>query len=428
MKKACWWCPSRALKGAIFSFVVSLVSLSVATGLFGCKARELVRTTPHMDIGPEYWVRVLLANDVNRCSLGVESIFHITDGAGRTMIPDTLFFRDGEVLDVRLTQGGFQISGRSFESERLIVVASKPHIVGVDGDKYRGKIELRLNPDRQSFDVINHVPAEAYLAGVVGAEMPRHWEPEALKAQAIAARTYCLFIKKRFGRRRNWDVTKTAANQVYLGLKGESRQVWKAVNDTAGQVLFCKQDGAEDIFPSYYSSTCAGHTENSRGVFGDSYGPLCGVTCPYCRDVAKAKHFFWPMAQYSKEEVSKKLTESYSSIRQLGTITGIEVARQSEYEELSRVTKVKVVGADGKSDWLRGEDFRLTVDPTGNTLRSTSFKIVLLGDNWAFMSGRGWGHGVGMCQCGAEGMARAGHTATGILGYYYPGARIARVY
>ncbi|NOQ94127.1 MAG: protease modulator HflC, partial [Methylophaga sp.] len=124
----------------------------------------------------------------------------------------------------------------TFANEKVIIFPDDPYIFSLNDKDYRGKLRLIVNPDGNSFDVINMVPPEPYLAGVVGAEMPGYWEPEALKAQAITARTYCFYIKKRFGAKRNWDMKQTAAHQVYQGLSAESAQIWQAVNQTKGQV------------------------------------------------------------------------------------------------------------------------------------------------------------------------------------------------
>ena len=243
-----------------------------------------------------------------------------------------------------------------------------------------------------------------------------------------------LYIKKGFGANRNWDVRKTAANQVYLGVGVESAQVWRAVNGTYGRVLVCRQGGAEEVLPAYYSSVCGGHTEDSQNVFGDTGagcaggGALVGVSCLYCKDVSKPSFFFWPAVYLDKAEVSKRLVRRYPKLEKLGEIADIITVGQSNYGKFSRLTRVKLVGADGKSDFLRAEDFRLSVDPTGQRLKSTIFQIKDMGNKWVFFSGRGCGHGVGMCQCGAQGMARAGETAEQILSYYYPRSKIVSIY
>jgi stage II sporulation protein D len=124
-------------------------------------------------------------------------------------------------------------------------------------------------------------------------------------------------------------------------------------------------------------------------------------------------------------EVTNKLSQRYPQLKQLGEITNITAASQSDYGEFSRLTNIKLIGSTGMSNFLRAEDFRLTLDPTGLKFKSTACEISKWNDKWAILSGRGWGHGVGMCQCGAEGMARQGKTAEQILEYYYPNSRIS---
>jgi stage II sporulation protein D len=380
-----------------------------------------------MDIEPQFWIRVLLLDDVTACTLKTASSFSIIIDQTDPQAQNTkvILNQSNVPISLELTDDGITIAGQTFAYDRLTIFPDDPYIFNLNGNDYRGKLKLIVDPAGTSFDVINMVPPEPYLAGVVGAEMPGYWEPEALKAQAIAARTYCFYVKKRFGTNRDWDIKQTEAHQVYRGMAAESAQIWHAVNETKGQVIICKQsDGSEDIFPAYYSSTCGGHTENSKNVFGDSFAPLTGVPCPYCQDVAKPKYFFWPMIQFDEIDVTIRLRERYSQLKQLGNIINITVADQSDYGEFSRLTKIKLHGSTGKTDFLRAEDFRLTIDPTGRKLRSTICQILKLSDKWAFFSGRGWGHGVGMCQCGAQGMAREGKDAKQILSYYFPRSKI----
>jgi stage II sporulation protein D len=405
----------------IFFLMTLLPLLTTAPG---CEPRQIVISTPQMDIESRFWVRVLLLDNATACVL--KTCGSIQDSQLSMGIEQPILSIETkvEVLDGKIT-----ISGRPYTGNKLSVCTGEPYIFNLNGDEYRGKLEIVINPDGNSFDVINLIPLEPYLAGVVGAEMPDYWEPEALKAQAIAARTYCLYIKKSFGDKRSWDVTKSQGNQVYLGVKAESAQVWDAINKTYGQVLVCKHpDGTKDIFPTYYCSTCGGHTENSEQVFGDSFEPLVGVECPYCKDVAKPTLFFWPMVKLDKTTITAKLLQRYPKLKQLGEITEIIPAEQKDYVQFSRLTKIKLVGSSGKNDILRAEDFRLTIDPTGRQIQSTICLITKWDDKWAFLAGRGWGHGVGMCQCGAQGLAREGKTVGQILAYYYPGSCIKVIY
>jgi stage II sporulation protein D len=399
--------------------------------LGGCKKRQLTTPTVQMDIEPEFWIRVLLLDDVSACILKTVSPFSVINDQAdpQTQNAEARFNQINVPISLELINGGITIAGQTFANDEVVIFPDDPYIFNLNGNDYRGKLRLIINPDANSFDVINLIPPEPYLAGVVGAEMPGYWEPEALKAQAITARTYCFYIKKRFGTNRDWDMKQTAAHQVYRGLSAESAQIWHVVNETKGQVITCKQSGGlEDIFPAYYSSTCGGHTENSKNVFGDSYEPLIGVPCPYCQDVAKPKFFFWPMIQFDEADITTKLLQRYSQLKLLGEITNITAVGQTDYGEFTRLTKIKLHGSTGKTDFLRAEDFRLAIDPTGRKLRSTICQIIKLSNKWAFFSGRGYGHGVGMCQCGAQGMAREGKNTGQILSYYYPGSKIKSIY
>jgi len=427
-----------ANRGKPTSLILYLLWLVI---LSGCLKRQVPSPTPQMDVEPKFWVRVLLLDDVAICELKFPSSFSISS-VGQQSLP-ARFDRVDVPIRAKISADRIIFAGWSSVDSEVVISPDEPYVFNLNGNDYRGKLKLILNPDANSFDAVNLVGLEPYLAGVVGAEMPEYWEPAALQAQTIAARTYCWYTKKRFGSERNWDVLKTQANQVYRGIAAESAQIWDAVNKTYGQVLTCKHnDGTEDVFPAYYSSVCGGHTENSQNMFGgDHFKPLSGVECPYCKDAAKPKFFFWPEVQLNKNKVTKRLLKRYPTLEKLGKITNIIPVQQSNYGRFSRLTKLKLIGSTGKSDFLRAEDLRLAIDPTGRKLRSTICKITDMNDDsqaqndaegksdkWLFSCGRGYGHGVGMCQCGAQAMARKGKTAEQILFYYYPGSKIESVY
>ena len=185
----------------------------------GCKSRQLTTPTIQMDIESRFWVRVLLLDDVSSCALA--SVSPLSVGKDRTVPRKrTTEIRLDKVdvpISIKPDYGRIRIAGHTFTSNEVVIFPDDPYIFNLNGNDYRGNLRLIANPDGKSFDAINLVPPEPYLAGVVGAEMPDYWEAEALEAQAIAARTYCFYIKKRFGVNRTWDVKQTAANQVYRG-------------------------------------------------------------------------------------------------------------------------------------------------------------------------------------------------------------------
>lgn len=385
-----------------------------------------------MDVEARFWVRVLLTGDATECTVTAPSAMYVSryGSSAATGVAGPMAASLDTSVKITLADGRLLFGATPQPGDEVTIGTERPHVFTLNKRSYRGKLRLAVNADRQTFSAVNFVPLEPYLAGVVGAEMYKYWEPEALKAQAIAARTYCLYTKDRFGANRDWDVSSTQASQVYRGIGAESTQVWKTVRDTHGMILVSGGRGPAEgrRFPAYYSSICGGHTEDCRPVFGEAFAPLQAVPCPYCKDVARLGLFFWPMAQYDRRTVTRRLTERYASLEALGEIQDIVVIDKSTYGEFARLTKVRLVGATGKTDVLRGEDLRLALDPTGRKIQSTVCKIVPWGDGWAFLSGRGWGHGVGMCQCGAEGMARLGKTAREILQHYYPGSEIANIY
>ena len=405
-----------------------LALLLLLGGLGACKERPHVRSSPRMGGQLPQLVRVLLLNDATACTVKVGASFEVSvETASATGEGRERHFEDSDgVIEIALSGGTIMIGDEALEGAEISIKPDRVDVFSLDGSDYRGTLRLVVNKDGRSFDAINHVGIESYLGGVVGAEMPYYWEPEALKAQAIAARTYCLYIKHRFGVNRKWDLGNTQAHQVYRGMDGESAQIRNAVNQTKGKVLVCKQaDGNDAIFPSYYSSACGGHTENTKHVFGDSYAPLVGVACPYCVEVARPKYYFWPSAGFDSKEVTEKLVKNYPKLKRLGQITDITAIEQTDYGTYSRLTRIKLSGSTGKSDTVRGEDLRLTVDPSGRILRSTICEISKSDGKWVFCFGRGFGHGVGMCQCGAQAMARQGKKTDQILEHYYPGSRIA---
>jgi len=392
----------------------------------GCERRELIEPTPGMDIAQQYWINVLLFDNIRKSELTAVGGFRVVDehggviaSIGKSKLPVRAELRDGKIA----------FGAKVFTGD-VILTPGKPFVMEINGRQYRGNLKLLVNDDGKSFDVINSLPIEAYLAGVVGAEMPSYWEPEALKAQAVAARTYCLYYKQRFGVGRSWDVSSTQATQVYRGVSAETLTIWDAVNQTAGEVLYCRyEDGMRKIFPTYYSSTCGGHTESSKNVFGgDYFEPLGGVKCPYCKKVAKMSLFFWKMVEFDAEDVSLQLLAKYPKLKKLGKIKNMEIHKESNYGNFSRATSVKLLGEKGEKAFLRADDLRLSIDPTGAKIKSAMCSIMKKDNVFRFYAGRGYGHGVGMCQCGAEGMAREKKGYANILKYYYPNSEIVVIY
>lgn len=387
----------------------------------------------------EYGIRVLLDDKISGTTLKIDSPYKIANVDTAEVFP--VQKTSGEI-NIGLQTEGIKIGEQLFRTKQLIIEPQNNLPSTIGKQSYRGSLEFIVNDDGNSMTAINNVSLETYLAGVVSAEMPSYWDIEALKAQAIAARTYCLYIKSRFGKNRLWDVKTTQANQVYKGVSAETIRTNNAVNTTVGMILCCEQEsGTCEQFPAYYSSVCGGHTENSKNVFGDSFSSLEGVDCPYCRQITRPALFYWPMAKFDKKYATEKIIERYPDLKDLGNIEKIEPAKENSYEStilrdgllprtsnFKRIISVKLTGSAGKTAALRAQDLCLAIDPTGTKIQSTSCTILTTQNKFMFVAGRGFGHGVGLCQYGARQMAREGKTAQEILNFYYPNSRIKILY
>ncbi|MGB8227456.1 MAG: SpoIID/LytB domain-containing protein [Sedimentisphaerales bacterium] len=436
-----------------------LVAGMLLTIVSGCDKGQQPLDAATYQSNDEYTVRVLLDDKASAASIRIDSPYKLISVDTTEVFPAQK--TDGEI-NIELQTDGIKAGEMLFKTKRLIIEPQSPLPLKINNQAYRGSIEFIINDDSNSMMIINNVSTETYLMGVIAAEMPSYWEAEALKAQAIAARTYCLYIKSKFGKNRNWDVKATQANQVYKGVSAETLRTTNAVNATTGMVLCCENEsGGCEAFGAYYSSVCGGHTENAQDVFGEGCAPLAGVDCPYCRKITRPDIFYWPMVKFDKKYVTQQLTERYPSLKELGKIEKIEVAKENSYDstvlrdglpsEMSnfkRIVSVKLIGsakqpskATGreliepnlpppppKTAYLRAEDMRLAIDPTGTKIQSTSCTILNTQNEIMFVTGKGFGHGVGLCQYGARQMARDGKTAEQILNFYYPGSRIKILY
>jgi len=287
--------------------------------------------------------------------------------------------------------------------------------------------EIIITVEDESVIVINILPLEEYLYGVLPEEL--HTSAfEASKAQAIVARTYAVArLKKNSGRK--YDLKATTAAQVYGGLLVENPDCTRAVDATRGMILTYRGKIARFVC---YHSTCGGKTEESQVIFGGDPVPyLLSVQCrlndndfPLCQN---SRYFQWKV-QWTYDEMDAVLQNNPGLSKIIGHLKSIKIlARGSS----GRVAAIQLDGEKG-AIVVKGDDIRRVLkfrDEKGELkpLYSTLFEITSVPiDNKGFfiIEGSGWGHGVGMCQFGAVGMARKGATAEQILQHYFPGTKI----
>lgn len=291
---------------------------------------------------------------------------------------------------------------------------------------YPGTLRLLVRDDGR-LNVINVVDIERYVGCVVANEVWPSFDKEAYRAQAIAARTFILFHMKRRSRAA-FDVSATQRSQVYrgVGTDGASRRAAEAVNETSGIVLTWREGDEDRLFCTYYSAACGGMSQ-SAAIFGpdNDIAPLSGgVRCDYCK-IAPGQTYRWGPVRIDKEEIRSRLVSAYPELVSLGRIRSVEVLERTA-EPGRRPLRIRITGRDGESHDMLAERFRLAID--GSEIRSTDFSLRVTRREVIFENGQGFGHGLGLCQWGMQGQALKGKQAGEILRYYYPGARLTRVY
>ncbi|MBN1282242.1 MAG: SpoIID/LytB domain-containing protein [Proteobacteria bacterium] len=278
----------------------------------------------------------------------------------------------------------------------------------IDGKIFRGEIRV-IWKSAGVLIAVNHLPLEEYLVGLVGSEMYPGWPIEAYKAQAVAARTYALHHADKAAKARDYDVTATVLSQVYEGVGREAESARQAVDATRGMVLM--RGGA--VFPSYYHSCCGGLTEHAHNVWDGAWGPP-QVEDRFCERSPKRS---WS-EKIPLTEFRQKLEKN--GIR-VGTLQGVSIRPEMDSPRVDQM----IVEHDGGIDAIRATDIRSMFGYS--RIRSTWFDVKLEGNAISFV-GRGYGHGVGMCQWGAKGMADQGSAYEQILRFYYADAEIRRAY
>jgi stage II sporulation protein D len=254
--------------------------------------------------------------------------------------------------------------------------------------------------------VVHAVPLEDYVAAVTGSEMPPSFPPEALRAQAVATRTFAVFKKlEALAEGRPWHLGATVLHQVYRGARVDPR-ARQAAEATAGEVLVHDHAAIE----AYFHSTCGGRTERGADALGRDLPYLRSVECGRCQDSPRRR---WTV-RVSGDELGR--------LSGLGrAATSVQVVSRTAS---GRAERVEVAGGARKVV-LAAVDLRQRLG--FERLPSLRFDAGLRGGTAVF-AGSGAGHGAGLCQWGAAGAARAGEGYRAILARYYPGAELIRMY
>lgn len=343
---------------------------------------------------------------------------------------------------------------------------NSPRLISVNSKQYRGEIELRRFSD-SDMTVINTVNLEQYLYGVVPREIESYAPIEALKAQAVAART---FAYRSMGSYKKWDfdVVNTVSSQVYGGYNDEKAATNQAVDETKGKKAL--YNGS--LISMHYFSSSGGMTEDNTNVWGSNIPYLKSVEDPY--EAENSYNYNWSRT-FTAADIKMKLFISGVEIGDIVTMVA------DEYTPAGRVNKLRIVGTSGSITYSN-EDIRIILGENGGYLPSRMFTInssgsgsgsnttsvisadrksklnvygnkavtssgvydilsasgpvkVMGSDNSAIitgnvvagtfvLTGKGWGHAIGMSQEGAKGFARNGFTYDQILKHYFTGITV----
>lgn len=278
--------------------------------------------------------------------------------------------------------------------------------------EYAGRAVLLARSGRVR--VVNALPMETYLAGVLAGEMPLSFQPEALKAQAVASRSYAYYLLAR-SRDKDYDLGADTAAQVYKGIAARDERALQAVAATPGEMLTADTVRGEPII-AYFHSHSGGVLEDDALVWGGA-GDLPYYSVRPDPESQAYKPMDWEYG-IGADELARLLRANGFGVK---TVTAVRAA------ELSPSGRWAVVGlvTDRGELRMQGNSFRLMLG--AGRLKSLLCTVRRQGGRFVF-TGKGFGHGVGMSQWGAEALARAGQGYEAILARYYQGAKLRRLY
>jgi stage II sporulation protein D len=303
---------------------------------------------------------------------------------------------------IKPAKNGVVVDGAIYR--RLTFSASSA--IQINGKPYRGTAEISLGG--KGILVVNELALEDYLVGLINCEISSAWPIEAVKAQAVIARTYAL-NRKEARRASLYHLESSVIDQVYDGCEIEDSRARRAVSDTAGEVL--THDGV--VIQAFYHSNCGGRTEASENVWGARLSYLMGVDCVYC--------LLTPSSSWEQTILLRDIEEKLKSAGL--KVAGVTDIRPGQRNNRGRLNNVQIVSSRGEIS-VTGDQFRKAIGY--GVIKSTNFTLKVV-NGVASFSGLGNGHGVGLCQWGAKQRALDGFGYAEILSYYYPGTELTKL-
>jgi stage II sporulation protein D (peptidoglycan lytic transglycosylase) len=366
----------------------------------------LLGVTPARGAEP---IRVQVGDGLRAVEVAAPDLVTVLDAGTRRAL---FGIPGGRPIRVMATAGGGMEAtwgvGGTVERRRLAMagVRFETRRVGlrVGTRDYGGALEVWRN---DGLLLVNELPLEEYIAGTVRAEAPERWPADALRALAVVARTFAVFHQQK-NAGRPYHLVAGNQHQNFAGRIAEDSPAWDAARSTTGQVLTWQGI----VFPAFYHSDSGGYTEPPQSIFsGEGIPPLPGVRDEFSTD---SPNYSWATT-LALSVVGERLRQGGVEV---GDVRGINVLERSVS---LRVVRLAVEHTRGTTI-LKGTDFRRLVGY--DVLKSTLFVPVVV-DGAVRFEGRGWGHGAGLSQFGAKGMAERGYAYPQILAYFYPGSALS---
>ncbi|SYZ74833.1 conserved hypothetical protein [Candidatus Zixiibacteriota bacterium] len=418
------------LKSSVRPSLRLFVGLAVIIVVWGCSA------VPQLHEGGEMvnvrlpFVRVLVENNSPEVKISSHGSYSLEGLIG----DKSYVYYSSHPIQIRPDRGMMSLSlGRDKIGERYDEVMVMPRggdgYLEFNGKGYRGM--LRIVRHGMNLMVINVAHIDDYLKGVVPPEMGKVGDSdlEAIKAQAVAARTYSMSRLSQYPGE-SYDLRNDVTDQLYEGVEAEVPLISKAIDATRGYVIKF-QDG---FITAYYHSTCGGYTDDIEEVWDKP-------AAPYLRAVddsgacSWSKYYRWHET-YTAQQLKMRLEQYLSADRgrevHLDDITDIRITSRTAggrvAEMILKTTSRDYTFGKDKIRWV----FKRSSNPE-LILQSAKFDVEPLYDNNGRLikvdfAGGGYGHGVGMCQCGAMGMARRGKKFDQILKFYYRNTNLVKLY
>lgn len=400
--------------------------------------------------GTATMLSVMLGDSLSSANLSANVDYELVDGSGGRVLKK---LTANKSIEVRAAGGAMELDGEKIPGRIATLRISDGGRVMYNGKAYRGS--LRLIYDGSDIQVLNLVSLEDYAKGVLPSEMSPGWQPEALKAQAVAARTFALYNRgKGHSASSGYDLCSSSHCQVYSGSSAETDTTNQAVEATYGQVM---QYNSLPIYAAFHASS-GGATENSEDVWGNYLPYLRSVT----DDDSRSPYHNWT-SRFTVVQIEKKLASASKGVGSLQSVALVPVSGSGSVTARSasgRAYGVKFTGTDGNIT-ITGEQARTifglksamfnvrterSVQPSAkeqkkDTANTGEAKTVdakpaamnngamrLQGVDSVVFEGHGFGHGLGMAQYGANAMAASGSSYDAILHHYYTDVVIQEIY